>query len=293
MTWQLTESLDEFEHAAAAHLLADPIRQTVPLSVLTSLRHAGPSAFGHEPPVLGWHCREDGTVDGVVLQTPPYPLLLSSIPAGSIVGLLALLEAGRGLPAAVTLDAASEAPFLAAWAASTGGSGSARMRQRLFRLGSLVVPDPGPPGVARVAGPADTELLLAWHDAFAQEAGTAASGTNRIVADRLSHGGLMLWEVASQPVAMAGTNRAVAGVVRVSGVYTAPDQRRRGYGAAVTAAVTLAAQAGGATEVVLFTDLANPTSNAIYQRLGYRPVEDRVLLELTADVTSGQAVSSE
>jgi hypothetical protein len=35
----------------------------------------------------------------------------------------------------------------------------------------------------------------------------------------------------------------------------------------------------GAVDVVLFTDLANPTSNALYQRLGYRPVEDRAVVE--------------
>jgi predicted GNAT family acetyltransferase len=32
---------------------------------------------------------------------------------------------------------------------------------------------------------------------------------------------------------------------------------------------------------VLFTDLANPTTNAIYQQIGYRPVEDRVILRFS------------
>jgi len=286
MAWELTDSLDAFERAAVPHLLVDPVRQTVPLTVLTNLRHAGPSAFGEERPLLGWHRREDGTVDGVVLQTPPYPLLLASAPAGSVAGLLTLLAAERDLPAAVNLDAASEEPFLAAWSASTGGSGSARMRSRLYRLEALVAPDPAPAGAARVADQADTELLVGWHDAFARDADTILGESDRIVADRLSHGGLMLWEVGGQPAAMAGTTRPVGGVVRVNGVYTPAEHRRRGYGAAITAAVTQAAQAAGATEVVLFTDLANPTSNAIYQRLGYRPVEDRVLLELTPGVTS-------
>jgi predicted GNAT family acetyltransferase len=54
--------------------------------------------------------------------------------------------------------------------------------------------------------------------------------------------------------------------------------RGRGYGGAVTVAATRLAQERGAGKVVLFTDLANPTSNALYQRLGYRPVEDRVMI---------------
>jgi len=287
MAWQLTDSLDEFERVAAPHLLADPVRHTVPLTVLTSLRKIGPSAFGDEPPVLGWHRREDGTVDGAVLQTPPYPLLLAGAPAGSLGSLLALLAAARDLRAVVNLDAASEDAFLTAWSTSAGGSGSPMRRERLFRLEALVPPDPGPAGVARVADQSDTELLVAWFDAFAREAGTVAARIDRAVADRLSHHGLTFWEFGGQPVAMAGLTRTVAGVVRVGPVYTPPAQRRRGYGGAVTAAVSQAALTAGATEVVLFTDLANPTSNAIYQRLGYRPVEDRVVIELTKVVTTG------
>ena len=67
-------------------------------------------------------------------------------------------------------------------------------------------------------------------------------------------------------------------MVRVGPVYTPPGLRGRGYGGAATAAVSQAALGAGAREVVLYTDLANPTSNALYQRLGYRPVEDRVVL---------------
>lgn len=63
-------------------------------------------------------------------------------------------------------------------------------------------------------------------------------------------------------------------------VYTPPAHRGRGYGAGVTHAVSEAAYAAGAEEVLLFTDLANPTSNGIYLRLGYTPVEDRTELVL-------------
>ena len=67
-------------------------------------------------------------------------------------------------------------------------------------------------------------------------------------------------------------------MVRVAPVYTPPEMRGRGYAGAATAAVSQAALDAGVREVVLYTDLANPTSNALYQRLGYRPVEDRVVL---------------
>jgi predicted GNAT family acetyltransferase len=66
-------------------------------------------------------------------------------------------------------------------------------------------------------------------------------------------------------------------MVRVGPVYTPPELRGRGYAGAATAAASQAALDVGVREVVLYTDLANPTSNALYQRLGYRPVEDRVV----------------
>ncbi len=70
-------------------------------------------------------------------------------------------------------------------------------------------------------------------------------------------------------------------------VYTPPGLRRRGYAGALTVAVSRAALDAGADEVVLFTDLANPTSNALYQRLGYRPVEDRIILSFAAAPPAG------
>ena len=81
------------------------------------------------------------------------------------------------------------------------------------------------------------------------------------------------------PASIAGLpyNR---GMVRVGPVYTPPEHRRRGYGAAVTAAASQHALDAGAVQVVLFTDLANPTSNSVYQRIGYRPGDDFVELDL-------------
>ncbi len=282
MAWHLTSSLDEFEHAAAVHLLADPVRQTVPVSVLENLRHAGPSRYGADPPLFGWHQRADGSVDGAVLQTPPFPLLLASLPAGSVPGLLAALGGEHRLPTAVNLAAADEAGFLADWTAVTGGAGTAGRRSRLYLLGDLVPPAPPPRGAARQASQRDVGLLVDWYEAFRVEAEAAGpEDARRGVADRLSHGGQMLWEDEGQPVAMAGLTRVVAGVARVTGVYTPPARRRHGYAAGVTAAISRAALAAGARSVVLFTDLANPTSNALYQRLGYRPVTDRVMVRVT------------
>ncbi|NDZ98825.1 GNAT family N-acetyltransferase, partial [Streptomyces sp. SID10116] len=82
-----------------------------------------------------------------------------------------------------------------------------------------------------------------------------------------------------------GATPRIAGQVRVAPVYTPADLRGRGYGGAATAAVTRAALDAGAAQVLLFTDLANPTSNRLYQRLGYRPVADFAQWDFTATAT--------
>jgi predicted GNAT family acetyltransferase len=147
---------------------------------------------------------------------------------------------------------------------------------RLHRLDALVPPAPVPPGTAVVAGPQHRSLLVAWLAAFAAEIGEPPRDHGPTVEDRLSHAGLALWMVDGEAVSLAGATRAVAGAARVAPVYTPPEQRGHGYAAAVTAAVTRAALASGVEEVLLYTDLANPTSNRLYARLGYRPVEDSV-----------------
>jgi predicted GNAT family acetyltransferase len=89
-----------------------------------------------------------------------------------------------------------------------------------------------------------------------------------MVRPQRGYGGVTLWLRDGDPVSLAGITRQTAGMVRAAPVYTPPAHRGHGYAAAVTAAVSRAALDAGAREVLLFTDLANPTSNRVYERLG-------------------------
>ena len=87
--------------------------------------------------------------------------------------------------------------------------------------------------------------------------------------------GLYLWvDGAGQPVTMVGYQGPTPHGMRIGPVYTPPAQRRKGYASACTAAVTQYLLDGGRQFCFLFTDLANPTSNHIYQEIGYQPVVD-------------------
>ncbi|MEV0259558.1 GNAT family N-acetyltransferase [Streptomyces sp. NPDC050732] len=285
--WQLTSDLDEFLDRGGDFLRAEPALHTVLLSVTENLRVRGLRAYGEGPPLFGTYADADGTVSGAFLRTPPHRVSVSPVgpeAAGSLARLLA--DAGPDLPGVGAEHATAEA-FSRAWEKHTGAAGALTTRQRLYRLGDLTPPEPEPPGRARVATAADRDLLARWHDEFGEAVGERSAADPGEWADsRIAYGGVILWESPDgTPAAMAGATRQVAGQVRVAPVYTPAGLRGRGYGGAATVAVTRAALDAGADEVLLFTDLANPTSNGLYQRIGYRPVGDFAQWDFTATAT--------
>ena len=284
MAWQLTGDVNAYLAAAGGFLRANAAQNTIQLTASETVRVEGASAFGPADPLFGWWAAPDGAVGAAFLHTPPFPIVLTVMPpAGALPALASILaDRGRRLPG---VNAAPEtgAAFAAAWTERTGRPAHVGMRMRLYRLGRLHPPDPPPPGGPRTASAADRDLMLAWLDAFHDEAGPAGPReSEQVVDNRLGFGGLTLWEHEGTPVSLASRTRVVAGQARVGPVYTPPEQRGRGFGAGATAAVTQAALDEGADVVVLFTDLANPTSNTLYQRLGYRAVTDWAVLRFAA-----------
>jgi predicted GNAT family acetyltransferase len=279
MVWHLTDSVEEFHAAAGAFLASRPVEHSVPLTLIDTLRTRDLHAYGPEDPFFGFW-ESAGDVAGACLQTPPFPLMMTGMPAEAVAELAALV-ADRPLPGVNALAADAEV-FAGAWHRLTGATVTAGRRSRLFRLDRLVPPVPPVPGKARVAGESDRDLLIRWMEGFHREVADTHRDVAGLVDEKLAYGGLTLWEADGEPVSMAGASRIEAGMVRVLAVYTPPERRGRGYAGAVTTVVSRAALDAGADDVVLFTDLANPTSNALYQRLGYRPVEDRVVMEFHA-----------
>ena len=279
MAWTLTGDVAEYLTTAGDFLCSRAAENTVQLAATETVRVRGPAAFGDEAPLFGWWAAPGGPVSAAFMHTPPFGVTLTPAPAGVAAALAETFAARGRFPAWVMADTTTAPSFAAAWERHTGQPARVGRRSRLYRLGRLLPPDPGAPGRARVATAADSGLLLDWLEAFGREAdGGGGPDLQRTVADRLSYGGLTLWETGGGPVSMAGVTRAVAGQARVGPVYTPPERRGQGFGGAVTAAVSQAAKDAGVGEVLLYTDLANPTSNALYQRLGYEPVSDSVQL---------------
>jgi GNAT superfamily N-acetyltransferase len=272
------------------------IRRGSPRGTLWILVHAG-ARPGSGTLCTGRRSRAPGTGTDVVLAGmifPPYPLWLTPIIAEDAAGQRRRSERltehvvtalarhlvtdpsgpGKALPG-VRAPIESARPFAQAWRNETGRRFRLQMAQRLYQLTELVGPT-GVPGTARTATRDNLELCVDWMHAFHDEAVPyeRVGEMRRIVPHRIAAGELTLWLVGGRPVAMAGTSATFAGVARIGPVYTPPGQRRHGYGGAVTAAATRLGFTSGARRCMLVTDLANPTPNAIYQRLGYRPTGD-------------------
>jgi hypothetical protein len=273
MPWTTTGDLSAFVAAAGAFLRARPVPNTVLLTTADNLAVRGLHTYGSGDPRFGWWRDDDGEVTGAFLRTPPHPALVTEVPAEAVESLVDALGDVPG----ITTDPDLAEAVAAEWVRRTGGRVDMGRASRLYRLGSITPPDPAPPGRARVATAADRDLIIAWYGLFTTELGEPGENHAEAVDDRIAHGGLTLWETDDGPVSMAGRSRPIADMVRVAPVFTPREFRRRGYAGAVTAAISQSASAL-ADEVLLFTDLANATTNALYQRIGYEPVTDRVLV---------------
>jgi RimJ/RimL family protein N-acetyltransferase len=272
MGWQFTDDVEQYAAAVLPLLSADPASHTIGLTVVENARRRATPL--PEPEMFGWWSQPDGRVSGAVSVTPPYPLLLEVAPEETLRALVTTLGprlTGANGPLGTVTQLA------ALWAAQTGGSPRLVLASRLFRLAELLRPVPGPAGHARPATDSDVELLAAWtRDFDAETPGPQRTESHLAAArDRVGWDGYRLWCTDDgTPVSMAGLTRPAAGSVRIGPVFTPREQRGRGYAAAVTAAASEAARERAGV-VVLFTDLANPTSNALYPRIGFRPVADR------------------
>jgi predicted GNAT family acetyltransferase len=268
----------EFRELAGPLLAADEARHTVMLGVLDSLIST-PDRYSES---YLWVCERDGVAEAAALRTPPFHAVVAQ--PRSAAALEALVEAvvadSPDLPGCN--GARPEADeFAAAWVRRAGGSARERMRLCLHRLEGLDDVREAP-GVMREAGPDDRDLLLAWMTAFSAETGVQGGELELRRGIEAQLGlplGLVVWEVDGQVVSMAGSRSTSPGVARVGPVYTPPELRARGYATRLVWELTRRLLGRGEHTVVLFTDLANPTSNSIYRRIGYQPVCEAVELD--------------
>lgn len=286
MLLELTDDPAAFLDATREHLAADPVVTTVIATVTARMARDG---GGTDAPYRWWAIARDdaGTVTGVGMRTAPfapYPVYLLPMPDEAAAALARVLHQ-RGEPVGGVNGAlAASRAFADEHVRLAGGEAVVDEHLRLFELGELVVP-PAPPGRLRAATRADAQQCLEWFYAFGRDAAEQAGreGVHAMqefslddIAARIDDGLYWLWEdEAGTPVHMTGANAPANGVTRIGPVYTPKELRGRGYAGRAVAEVSRRYVEQG-VRCCLFTDQANPTSNRIYQALGYQPVVDMV-----------------
>ncbi len=209
---------------------------------------------------------------GVALQSPlDLPAVITPMPAAAVEALVHAIAATDVELPGVNGPAAAAATFAGHWGERRGTRASPEEGMRLYELGALVPPD-GVCGAARAAMRGERELMLRWARQMLVEVGGPAADPEAAIDRRLAAGSIWIWDDGG-PRAVASWTDPVERVVRIGLVFTPPEYRRNGYAGAVVAAVS-GEVAGRGLRCVLYTQLDNPTSNAIYRRLGYRAIQE-------------------
>ncbi|GAB7109858.1 GNAT family N-acetyltransferase [Streptomyces phaeofaciens JCM 4814] len=298
--WRFTDDVEDFLARAGGFLRSRPVLHNTPLTDIERLRARGAGAPGTgargvEAGFFGV-LESGGEVCAVVYRRPRGHVWITPLSAGRAEALVARLAGVDRFVSGVLGDHDTATAFAGAWQRHTGAVPVPFWRTHLYRLGSLTPPRPHPEGRGRIVGERDRDQVVCWCREFCVDVGEqrsidlidAGSWDDSRFGDR--H--FTFWESPEGvPVSMAAVTSVVGGMVRVDPVYTPARLRGRGYAGAVTVEVSRAALAAGARDVVLFTDPDNPTSNALYRRIGYSRVADFIGYDFSCDAPGAGEVT--
>ncbi len=291
--------VETFSERVEAFLLEREAEHKLLLGIRETLRRQ-PGYYTSSPYLAS--VEQDGQVALVAMRTPPHNLVLSLAASETMVDEALDLLAGdlratydeqvNGVigPSALSLG------FAERWRETTGHAYRVSLRERLYRL-DAVTPVEGVAGAMRAATEADRDLLERWVVEFQDEA-LPPTAIRTPPARWVTQGlmpplrGVVVWvDPEGLPVTMVGFGYSTPHGATIGPVYTPPEQRRRGYASACVAALSQQLLDEGRQFCFLDTDLDNPTSNHIYQTIGYRPVSDATVYDFEAAVASGGADS--
>jgi uncharacterized protein len=260
-----------FLGAAGSFLLREEASNNLILGMASAIAEASP--HGPSRPYLATVEVDLETV-GCAARTPPHKLVITALPAPAIDALASDVAEFYGRLPGVFGPEAAAATFAERWRRRTGDAVHRGIRNRIYEIERVLPAAREPAGRIRLAQTADRELVSAWIAAFSREAVPSERlNAAEVAAERIDRESLFLWEDA-QPVSVASWSGKTPNGVRINLVYTPPEFRGRGFASACVRALTSRLLAQGNRFCFLFADLGNPTSNRIYQGIGYRSVCD-------------------
>jgi predicted GNAT family acetyltransferase len=272
-----TEDPDTFARLGGAWLASHAFDANVIGSNLAKARTYDPA---DRPDNLWFVFTDDSDeVAGVAMHTAGMAAFLPELPPGAAEAMAAILVRRNRRLLGANGDPEAARAFCVAWQGLTGVGWEQAGASILYVLDALE-PPAGVPGGPRLATVDDLDQVTEWTHEFVAEAEAPVPLDDQrdLTTRRIAGAEVLLWSVDGEITSMAAVTASVGGVARVYLVYTPPHQRGRGYGSAVSAAATRTTLERGADACMLYADVANPISNAVYQRIGYREHSEAVEL---------------
>lgn len=278
MRVQFLDDAATFLTEASEFLASDPLNCSVIASVATNIARHGAQS---NTPCWFAIVRDGDTITGAAMRThpqPPHAGFAPTMPAAAVTALADGLAArGERVPAWNGDLTASRA---LCEAVADGAPVEVPIHQRMFELTEVRWPTQ-PKGELRQATPADVELINAWlHDFHVDseiQGGRIPDPSDAPTMDNavmnLDFDRIWFWTVDGHPVHLTGLQPAGFGIQRIGPVYTPAQLRGHGYAGWVVALLSQRLLDAG-LRPCLYTDQANPVSNKVYERIGYRRVRD-------------------
>ena len=263
MRLEFTSDWHRTDEIARAFLESSPIRN----AVLITLLHA---RLTRPEPVRCWIAQDSGRTIGLALQSPLNDSALITKVNRRVARMIVQEIHGSGIALPGVLgDAGSAASFAAEWAEVTKVPVLVTRTSRLYEVRRVREPRM-PEGRFRQATADDHALATEWAGNFASEGGEEIADVAATVERLITERKIWLWET-DVPVSMCVGSAPAAGIVVVQAVYTPSTSRNFGYAGACVATLSQRTLSQN-NRCVLYADIANPISNALYRRLGYEPV---------------------
>lgn len=238
---------------------------------------------------LWWVASDDqGRVIGAAMRTAPHGMVLSPMPIEAITELARAVSIhDDGLPGVSGPRGVVE-NFIEQYrkTRSEGSVRESRMEEEhlLYALKELSIPSVE--GEMTTAVPEDFDVIHEWYRNFGQDTGVFMPNPQGSIRAGMGRGSYRFWVVGGERVSMAGhaplVETPTGSIARVGPVYTPPLHRRNGYAGALTATLSKELLAKGA-KVMLYTDAKNPTSNSIYQKIGFEMIDQNALFTFTVE----------
>ncbi|UFT99013.1 GNAT family N-acetyltransferase [Radiobacillus kanasensis] len=217
------------------------------------------------------------------LQTPPHDFVLPDIDVEGDVCLAiirSITEQKLALPGIIGPRRVADT-FVRGWEQTTNRKATVHMEQLIYQLDKVENADRAQ-GNLCIAGQEHNDLLVQWIKQFGKEANEPSlqDRAESLVNQFLENRSIYVWEVNGKPVSMANQSRKTKNGTTINAVYTPDEQKRKGYASACVAALSQKLLEEGHRFCALYTDQANPTSNRIYQKIGYKVVGDSIVYKL-------------